>query len=684
MKKIVVYDPALEDVDILIDSVTSQTNVIKIESKHRFIEFIKDLRNLQTSSESLTVDILCHGNSGRLKFGNEQIDVADIERIGKNPKLDRKSNYVINLWSCDVAKGEIGMAFIKKLTMITGAKVNASSNKVGSPSDGGNWNLDVSYALPPFAPQALSSWNHTLGTAYTVSEFLTAIDLKSGGDPALNADVTGNATAVLSGLDLSHGPDIASVHITDATVSQAVQLRDFVSAMNEVGLTFTFALDTSAGYLDNLSVEEAQFILESGATGTAVMTSPTSVSASNITIRDEFENLEDNLALFQSSGILEFVTNVSVVDVYPNELVKLQASDYDFVDAIELDVTDFNYTTSSLLVDEAKAIAEDTIRLTNEPAISTILINDTAANFIASKSDFESGGSLATVSADKISLTDATVLEFNSLLASGTVGSVDSIHSKILSITISDTFANLGLNGGANVDYSTGGSSSTLLQMLAIDTATDTIPKLSGISVQDISASNYSTYDSFVQPSDPSARSFSLKDTPNNLVGMGGDLDAAKVIFASAVNVEISSGTSSALTLAEMAALSEVMETIPDAFTISVSDTAKNITDFYIGTEFQVLAVGDADVLTVVSDNAAPITLSDYATLKTIDDIVIPDSTVHISDIYTNISNSTLLNESALGEVTVSTTPLNAEQAVVINELSKNVAYNVQMTCRIF
>ena len=100
------------------------------------------------------VHIMAHGAPGQVIFAagdwsKETINHEDFSAIGKALRHDGR----LLLWSCHVGEGPRGRNFVDALSRATGAAVAAASDRIGSPSRGGNWQLKVrKFPDEPAAP----------------------------------------------------------------------------------------------------------------------------------------------------------------------------------------------------------------------------------------------------------------------------------------------------------------------------------------------------------------------------------------------------------------------------------------------------------------------------------------------------------------------------------------------------
>ncbi len=94
-----------------------------------------------------SVHIFSHGDDGALRLGNATLDQsslndyeADLRRWGE--ALNESGDLLF--YGCNLAETATGMAFVDRLSQITGADVAASSDTTGHGSLGGDWDLEVS------------------------------------------------------------------------------------------------------------------------------------------------------------------------------------------------------------------------------------------------------------------------------------------------------------------------------------------------------------------------------------------------------------------------------------------------------------------------------------------------------------------------------------------------------------
>ncbi|MEG4235239.1 DUF4347 domain-containing protein, partial [Microcoleus sp. Pol11C3] len=181
VRSIAFIDTQVEDYQSLITGVKPGTEVVVLDVNRDSSDQITEILALRSNIDS--IHIISHGAPGSLQLGDGSWSLDDIERDRHNlqqwfsPRNDSIPNNRphILLYGCNVAAGETGKAFIKRLSELTGASVAASQNLTGSAAKGGNWFLEVTagkIATPlAFRPEVLGAYNHVLSSFSTATNF---------------------------------------------------------------------------------------------------------------------------------------------------------------------------------------------------------------------------------------------------------------------------------------------------------------------------------------------------------------------------------------------------------------------------------------------------------------------------------------------------------------------------------
>jgi hypothetical protein len=157
-RSIVFIDSAVEDKETLIAGVAAGFEMIVLDPAQDGIEQISDV--LARYAEINAVHIVCHGSPGLLQLGSTRLTLDNLDtyapefaawKIGKLETWDEpfffkllfpSDSPAIFLYGCEVAAGEIGKAFVGKLSRLAGVPVAASANRIGSAAKGGHWKLE--------------------------------------------------------------------------------------------------------------------------------------------------------------------------------------------------------------------------------------------------------------------------------------------------------------------------------------------------------------------------------------------------------------------------------------------------------------------------------------------------------------------------------------------------------------
>ncbi|MEG3845050.1 DUF4347 domain-containing protein, partial [Microcoleus sp. herbarium14] len=131
---------------------------------------IEQITNALANQKDIeAVHILSHGSEGSLKLGSDVLNGNDIENF--NTQLKQWGNALtengdILLYGCDVAAGDTGKNFVKRLSEITGADIAASDNLTGNQAKGGDWDLEIVTgkieATVPLNREAMKDYDYTL------------------------------------------------------------------------------------------------------------------------------------------------------------------------------------------------------------------------------------------------------------------------------------------------------------------------------------------------------------------------------------------------------------------------------------------------------------------------------------------------------------------------------------------
>ncbi|MEK0188461.1 DUF4347 domain-containing protein, partial [Microcoleus anatoxicus] len=165
-KQIIFVDSSVQDYQSLIDNADRAQIFILNEN----LSAIEQITNALANQKDISaVHILSHGSEGSLKLGSDVLNRNDIEIF--STQLKQWGNAItengdILLYGCDVAAGDTGKNFVKRLSEITGADIAASDNLTGNAAKGGDWDLEIAMgkieAAVPFNQEAMKAYDGVL------------------------------------------------------------------------------------------------------------------------------------------------------------------------------------------------------------------------------------------------------------------------------------------------------------------------------------------------------------------------------------------------------------------------------------------------------------------------------------------------------------------------------------------
>ncbi|MFM7478028.1 MAG: DUF4347 domain-containing protein, partial [Microcystis aeruginosa] len=141
-QSVVFLDAGITDYQTLQAGVIPEVATVILSANQDGIEQITAF--LQQNPQITTIHLVCHGAPGCLYLGNCQLNLTNIYDYRQQLQNWAKINHIL-LYGCQVAAGDGGTEFISKLSQITGAKIAASSRRVGNAALGGSWQLEVSF-----------------------------------------------------------------------------------------------------------------------------------------------------------------------------------------------------------------------------------------------------------------------------------------------------------------------------------------------------------------------------------------------------------------------------------------------------------------------------------------------------------------------------------------------------------
>jgi Ca2+-binding RTX toxin-like protein len=149
---LVIFDSQVADLPLLYKALLPGSIGHTIQPHQDSIDTIT---NLLTETGATKLAIVAHGQPGAIEIGKGKIDRATLE--ARSGLLQEWGLDSIALYSCEVGADD---AFIRRFGELTGAKISASTNKLGA----GNWELDGGMEL--LSIDRLVDYSSTLAIFY--------------------------------------------------------------------------------------------------------------------------------------------------------------------------------------------------------------------------------------------------------------------------------------------------------------------------------------------------------------------------------------------------------------------------------------------------------------------------------------------------------------------------------------
>jgi Ca2+-binding RTX toxin-like protein len=185
-REVLVIDPAIagwED----IAAAAGQARVVVLDGAQDGL--VQIAAALATERDLAALHIVSHGSAGQIVLGSTAVTAGVLAHYATELAAIGRSLAVagdILLYGCEAGQGDVGAAFLERLSDYTGSDVAASTGLIGAAALGGNWRLDKHVGTIMAQPLAAPAFAGTLAlVAGTVNNDrlngTTAADSMSGG-----------------------------------------------------------------------------------------------------------------------------------------------------------------------------------------------------------------------------------------------------------------------------------------------------------------------------------------------------------------------------------------------------------------------------------------------------------------------------------------------------------------------
>jgi hypothetical protein len=166
-RAVVFFESAVANYQVLRDGLGVGIDAVVLDSAG---DGVREMAAFLASQHDLTtIGIVAHGSPGAVTLGTATLDVNNLKNYSPDLSVIGSSlawGGELDLWSCSVAAGNDGLAFVNGLASSIGAAIAASDHMIGAATLGGNWQLDVRLAgaggQDPFSAGALGAFADVL------------------------------------------------------------------------------------------------------------------------------------------------------------------------------------------------------------------------------------------------------------------------------------------------------------------------------------------------------------------------------------------------------------------------------------------------------------------------------------------------------------------------------------------
>ncbi|HEY9662966.1 MAG TPA: DUF4347 domain-containing protein, partial [Allocoleopsis sp.] len=184
---LVVIDPAVDNWADLAAEIVEGANVAVLRADQDGVTQITAL--LWANPATTSLHIICHGAPGTLYLGNSQLTLKTLDRHAWDVQTWLRSSSLspqIFLYACSVAANDVGVELLRKLHLLSGASIHASTRPIGA----GNWQLDrlISNSIDAAVASITLPFKSSIPTTYSSTLAAGDLDLTFGTEGKVTTD----------------------------------------------------------------------------------------------------------------------------------------------------------------------------------------------------------------------------------------------------------------------------------------------------------------------------------------------------------------------------------------------------------------------------------------------------------------------------------------------------------------
>ena len=285
----VFIDSTVKDYQTLLDGTNGGSSVTVINPNQYGIQKVTETLASVTGANSL--HIVSEGNVGNFWLGKDFVSTENIARYANDlqawkTSLSPAAN--ILLYACNLASGDNGAALVQAVKNYTGRDVAASTNRTGSVSLGGDWNLEYQTVKN----SATAIFNNAATNAYqNALALFTATNADDAGFGSLRAQVIlANAAAGADEIRFSFsGTPIVltsgEIQITDALTISGNSSTNTIIDGNANSRIFSVTVPNVPVTIDSVTIRNGRTFGSGGG-----ILSPGAVTLTNSTVSGNTAN----------------------------------------------------------------------------------------------------------------------------------------------------------------------------------------------------------------------------------------------------------------------------------------------------------------------------------------------------------------------------------------------------------
>ncbi|MGB3422544.1 MAG: DUF4347 domain-containing protein, partial [Dolichospermum sp.] len=237
------FDSRVSDAMTLMADLQADVKVLLDPTRDGIAQITETLGHYQNLTG---IDIISHGNVAQVQLGNSFLSANSLQQYTHELKQWEASltpDADILFYGCNIAAGDLGQAFVKEISTLTGGDIAASTDLTGNSALGGNWTLEYATGTietqTPFTDSQINSYKGLLASVFTTQ---TPAQFKTDG--------TGSAGDYELGMEFRSGKSgqISAIRYYKAPSETGTHIGRIWSSTGTLLASVTFTNETASGW----------------------------------------------------------------------------------------------------------------------------------------------------------------------------------------------------------------------------------------------------------------------------------------------------------------------------------------------------------------------------------------------------------------------------------------------------